>query len=67
MKTEHEDDLWKEIQLYLSENSNGDMSHVMVWDAGGAVLRGKITAKLALQKKLDGKYLREMESLEKKI
>lgn len=46
----------------------GKYPPVMVWDAGEAVLRGKITAKLALQKKLRWEILeKEMENLEKKI
>lgn len=42
----------EEIKLHLSENDNGEVSPLMVWDAGKAVLREKIIAKLPLQKRL---------------
>lgn len=66
MKGELQDD----IKLYLSENDNGEVSSLMVWDAGKAVLRGKIIAKLALQKRLKQEKLKklekELENFEKK-
>ncbi len=36
------EEIKEEILLYLSENDNGEVSPLMVWDAGKAVLRGKI-------------------------
>lgn len=66
MKGELQDD----IKLYLSENDNGEVSPLIVWDTGEAVLRGKIIAKLALQKRLKQEKLKklekELENFEKK-
>ena len=50
LKGKLKEEIKHEILLYLSENDNGEVSPVMVWDAGKAVLRGKIIAKLALQR-----------------
>lgn len=70
LKGKMKEELQKEIHLYLSENDNGEVSPLMVWDAGKAVLRGKIIAKLALQKRLRqekfDKLERELGNLEKK-
>lgn len=70
LKGKMKKELQEEIRLYLSENDNGEVSPLMVWDAGKAVLRGKIIAKLALQKRLRQEKLnkleKELENLEKK-
>ena len=64
------EELKEEIQLYLSENDNGEVSPCMVWDAGKAVLRGNIIAKTALQKRLRQEKLcyleKELGDLERK-
>lgn len=46
------EEIKEEILLYLSENDNGEVSPLIVWDAEKAILRGKIVAKLGLQKRL---------------
>lgn len=70
LKGKMKEELQQDILLYLSENDNGEVSPLMAWDASKAVLRGKIIAKLALQKTLKQEKLnkleKELENLEKK-
>lgn len=61
LKGKMRNELQEEIRLYLSENDNGEVSPIMVRDAGKAVLRGKIIAKLALQKRLRQEKLDKLE------
>lgn len=61
LKGKTKEELQKDIKLYLSENDNGEVSSLMVWDASKAVLRGEIIAKLALQKRLKQEKLNELE------
>lgn len=55
-------DLQREIQIYLEENDNGEVSPPILWDACKAVIRGKIIAKLALQKKIRREKSNNLES-----
>ena len=64
--------LREEIQIYIEENDNGDVDPGILWDALKAVLRGKLIALTASQKKArlaTYKYkiekLREMETKHK--
>lgn len=70
LKGKVKEELQLDILLYVSENDNGEVSPLMVWDASKAVLRGKIIAKLALQRRLKQEKLnkleKELENLEKK-
>lgn len=41
----------KEIQMYVKENDNGEVSPSVLWDACKAVIRGKLIAKSTYLKK----------------
>lgn len=51
LKGSMKEDLKIEIQRYLKENDNGEVSPLVLWDACKAVLRGKIISKTAYMKK----------------
>lgn len=54
----------EEIKTYLTENDNGEVNPIILWDALKAVLRGKLISKTAAMKKAKEKtYLKEKESL----
>ncbi len=61
--------LEKEIQMYVAENNNGEVSPPILWDACKAVMRGKLIAistqsKKAKQKKIT-RLQGELEQLER--
>lgn len=51
LKGTMKEELKIEIQPYLDDNDNGEVSPLVLWDACKAVLRGKIIAKTAYIKK----------------
>ena len=54
-------EIQREIQTYLTEIDNGEVSPSILWDACKAVIRGKIIARLTLQKKLRQEKLNKLE------
>lgn len=52
LKGQMKEEMIKEIQTYIEENDNGEVSPPVLWDACKAVLRGKIIAKSAYLKKM---------------
>ena len=63
MKEEH----IKEIQRYVRENDNGEVSPSVLWDACKAVIRGKLIAKSVYLKRLKQEKLNKLESDLKKL
>lgn len=51
----------EEIQRYLDENDNGEVSLPILWDAAKAVLRGKIIAAASAKKKQREKKLQDLQ------
>lgn len=51
LKGHMKEEMIKEIQTYIEENDNGEVSPPVLWDTCKAVLRGKIIAKSAYLKK----------------
>lgn len=59
-------EMTEEISTYLTENDNGEVSPVILWDALKAVLRGKLIAKTAAMKKAKERvFLKQKEILTK--
>lgn len=46
------EEIVKELQTYIEDNDNGEVSPSVLWDACKAVMRGKIIAKSAYLKKI---------------
>uniref|UniRef100_A0A3B3WIQ9 Reverse transcriptase domain-containing protein n=1 Tax=Poecilia mexicana TaxID=48701 RepID=A0A3B3WIQ9_9TELE len=61
LKGKIKEELRQEIQLYMQDNDNGEVSPVILWDACKAVLRGKIIAKSSLLKKIKQEKLKNLE------
>ena len=58
------EEIKEEIKTYLTENDNGEVSPVILWDALKAVLRGRLIAKTAsIKKAKEETYRREKEKL----
>lgn len=56
------EEMIKEIETYIEENDNGEVSPPVLWDACKAVLRGKIIAKSAYLKKMKQRKLDTLQS-----
>lgn len=57
----------KEIQMYIRENDNGEVTPSVLWDACKAVIRGKLIAKSAYLKKQRQERLHKLETDLKKL
>lgn len=51
LKGHMKEEIMKELQTYIEDNNNGEVSPSVLWDACKAVMRGKIIAKAAYLKK----------------
>lgn len=51
LKGEMKEEFFKEIQIYVRENDNGEVSPSVLWDACKAVIRGKVIPKSSYLKK----------------
>uniref|UniRef100_A0A3B3B8H2 Reverse transcriptase domain-containing protein n=1 Tax=Oryzias melastigma TaxID=30732 RepID=A0A3B3B8H2_ORYME len=67
LKGEMKEAMKKNIQTYIRENDNGEVSPSVLWDACKAVLRGKIISRLSHEKKLKQKRLNMLELELKKL
>lgn len=67
LKGERKEEFIKEIQMYVRENDNGEVSPSVLWDACKAVIRGKLIAKSAYLKRLKLGKLNKLESDLKKL
>ena len=60
------DSIKTELNIYLENNDNGEVSPATLWDAAKAVIRGKIIATSSLKKKIKAqKLLKLQETLER--
>lgn len=52
LKGHMKEEIVKELQTYIEDNDNGEVSPSVLWDACKAVMRGKIIAKTSYLKKV---------------
>ena len=50
-----------ELNIYLENNDNGDVSPATLWDAATAVIRGKIITTSSLKKKIKAQNLLKLQ------
>lgn len=51
-----------DIQMYIKEDDNGEISPPIIWDAAKAVVRGKILAATSLKKKRRQRKLLDLQN-----
>ena len=67
LKGQMKEEFIKEIQLYVRENDNGEVSPSVLWDACKAVIRGQRIAKSTYLKRQTQEKLNKLESELKKL
>ena len=67
LKGQMKEEFIKEIQLYVRENDNGEVSLSVLWDACKAVIRGQRIAKSTYLKRQTQEKLNKLESELKKL
>ena len=58
------EDIEKDIQEYLEQNDNGEVSPSVLWDACKAVIRGKLIARATYKKKMSQQRLKALQTEE---